>query len=84
MNKLLCTNLRACMHVYCVPRGVKRQDIVKEILMFALCSLESKMFGKWCRIYKLDVTKFTFNILFVDRLNVHVFCKNSLFLICTN
>ena len=29
------------MHVYCVPRGVKRHDIVKEISMFALWSLES-------------------------------------------
>ena len=32
--------VHAC--VYCVPRGVKRPDIVKEILMFALWSLESK------------------------------------------
>ena len=76
--------LFTCMHVYCVPRGVKRPDIVKEILMFALWSLESKMFGKWSQIYTLDVTKFKFNILFVDRLNVQVFCKNSFFLICTN
>ena len=37
--------LFTCMHVYCVPRGVKRQDIVKEILMFALCSLESEIYG---------------------------------------
>ena len=45
------------MHAYCVPRGVKRPDTVKEILMFALWSLESKMFGKWSQIYTLDVTK---------------------------
>ena len=25
-----------CMHVYCVLRGVKRPDIVKEMFMFAL------------------------------------------------
>ena len=29
------------MHVYRMPRCVKRHDIVKEILMFALWSLES-------------------------------------------
>ena len=40
-----------------LAHGVKRPDILKEInLMFALWSLESKMFGKWSQIYKLDVT----------------------------
>ena len=72
-----------CMHAYCVPRGVNMPDIVKEMLMFALWLLESKMFWKWIQIYTLDVTQFKFNILFVDRLNVQVFCNNSLFLICT-
>ena len=67
------------MHVYCMPRGVKRPDIVKEILMFALWSLESKMFGKWSQIYTLDVTKFKFNILFVDRLNIQVFIRTAFF-----
>ena len=33
-----------------MPRCVKRPDIVKEILMFALWSLESKMFGKWSQM----------------------------------
>ena len=56
------------MHVYCV----KRPDIVKEILMFALWSWESKMFGKWILIYTLDVTKFKFIILSVDSVNVQV------------
>ena len=36
-----------------------------------------------CQIYTLDVRKLKFNILFVDRFNVQVFCKNSFFLICT-
>ena len=45
----------------CVPQGVKRPAIVKEILMFALWSFESKMFGKWS-LYTLDVTNFKFNI----------------------
>ena len=31
------------MHVYCVPRGVKRHGIVKEILMFALWSLDTEL-----------------------------------------
>ena len=44
-----------------VPRGVKRPDIVKEILMLASWSLEPKMFGKWSEIYSLDVTKFKLN-----------------------
>ena len=48
-----------------VPRGVKRPDIVKEFLMFALWSLKSMMFGKWSEIYSLDVTKFKLNI-FLD------------------
>ena len=56
------------MHAYSVPSGIKRPDIVKEILMFALWSLESKMFGKMSQIYTLDITNFKFNILFVDRL----------------
>ena len=43
------------MHVYRVSRGVKRPDIVKENLMFALWSLESKMFRKWSQIYTLDL-----------------------------
>ena len=68
-----------CMDVYCVPRGVKRHDIVKEILMFALWSLESEIFGKWSQIYTLDVTKFKFNVLIVDRLYVQVFCKKQSF-----
>ena len=72
------------MRVYCVSRGIKRPDIVKEILVFALWSLESKMFGKWSQFYTLDVTKFKFNILFVDRLNKQVFCKSIFLLICTN
>ena len=59
--------------------GVKRPDIVKEILMFAFWSLESKMFGKWSQINTVDVTKFKFNNLFVDRFNVQMFCKNNLF-----
>ena len=63
------------MHAYCVSRGVKRPDIAKEILMFALWSLESEIFGKWSKINTLDVTKF----MFIDRLNVQVLCKNSLF-----
>ena len=33
------------MHVYWVTGGVKRPDIVKGLLVFALWSLESKMFG---------------------------------------
>ena len=74
------------MHAYCVPHGVKRSDIVKEILMSALWSSESKMFGKWNQIYTLNVTKFKFNILFVYRFrpNEQVFCTNIFFLICTN
>ena len=76
------STLYKCMHVYCMASGVKMPNIVKEMLMFALWSLESKIFGKLS--HTLDVIKFKFNILFVDRLNVHVFCKNSLFLICTN
>ena len=72
------------MHVYCVPRGVRRPDIAKEILLFALWSLDSALVGKWSQIYTLDVTTFKFNILFVDRLEVQVFCKNSFFLVCTN
>ena len=59
-------------------------DIVKEILIFDLWSLESKMFEKWSQIYTLDVTKFKFNILFVDRLKVQVVCKNIFLLIFTN
>ena len=66
------------MLTYRVPRGVKRPDIVKEFLMFALWSLESKMFGKWSEIYSLDVKKFKLNNFF-DRLNVQVFCKNRFF-----
>ena len=70
------------MHVNCVPCGVKKPDIVKEILMLALWSLESEIFEKWSQIYTLDFTKFIYiHHIFVDRLNVHVqvFCKNSLF-----
>ena len=48
------------MHVYCVRRGVKRPDIVKETLMFALWSLEPEIFGKWNQINTLDVTKFKY------------------------
>ena len=57
-----------------MPRGEKtRSDIVKEDLMFALWSLESKMFGKWSKIFILDDTQnLNFNILFVDRLNVQL------------
>ena len=58
----------------CVPQGVKRPAIVKEILMFALWSFESKMFEKWSEIYTLDVTKFEQYFFVVDRLNVKVFC----------
>ena len=54
------------MYVYCLPRGVKRQAIVKEIFMFALWSLESEIIGKWSQIYTLDVINFKFNILFGD------------------
>ena len=50
------------MHVYCLPRGVTRPGIVKEILKFALWSLESKIFGNWSQNYTLDVTKFKFSI----------------------
>ena len=71
-----------CMHVYCVSRGVKRLDIVKEnlLLLFAVWSLKyQRWFGKWSQIHSLDVTKYKLNILFVDRLNVMVFLKNSFF-----
>ena len=68
------------MHAYCVPCGVKRPDIVKENLMFSLRSLESEIFEKWSQIYTLDVTKFIcIHHIFVDRLNVQVFCKNSIY-----
>ena len=50
------------MRVYCVPCDVKRPDIVKEILMFALWSF----LENGAKFYILDVTKFEFNILFVD------------------
>ena len=73
-----------CMHVYCVHRVVKRQDIVKETLMFALWSPESEIFEKWNQIDTLDVAKFKFNIFFVDKcfvketnlfLNVQIKCN---------
>ena len=65
--------------------GVKRSDIVKKkIVCLVVIVQKSDVFGKWSKIYTLDVTKFKFNILSVDRHNVQVFCKNSLFLICTN
>ena len=68
------------VHAY-ILRGswCKKPRYCEEILLVALWSLESKMFGKWSQIYTLDVTKFKFIILFVDSLNVQVFCKNSLF-----
>ena len=47
--------LFTCMHVYCMPRGVKRSDIVKEILMF-VCGHWNKDFGEWSQLYTLDVT----------------------------
>ena len=48
--------------------------------MFSLRSLESEIFEKWSQIYTLDVTKFIcIHHIFVDRLNVEVFCKNSIF-----
>ena len=79
MSKLYIYSFK-CMHVYCVPRNVKRPDIVKEALMFvyALWSLESEILEKW-NLYTLDVTKFKVNILFVDMFNAQVFCKKQPF-----
>ena len=53
------------MHVYCVPHSVKRHGIVKEILMFALCSLDTEIFGKWSQIQTLDITKCLNSISFL-------------------
>ena len=47
--------------------------------MFAFWSLESQIFEIWNKIYTLDVTKFQFNILFVDIINVQVFVKKTIF-----
>ena len=54
------STLYMCTHAYCMPRGVKMPDIVKEMLMFALWLLESKMFGKWSQIYTLGVINLKF------------------------
>ena len=48
-------------------------------MMFAFWSLESQIFEIWNKIYTLDVTKFQFNILFVDIINVQVFVKKTIF-----
>ena len=64
------------MHVCCVSRGVKRPDIVKEILP---CGHWNQRCLENEANNTLDVTKFKFNNLFVDRFNVQMFCKNNLF-----
>ena len=61
------------MHVYCVHRGVKRHDIVKENLTFALQSLESEIYFE----NGAKFPKFKFNVLFVDRLKVQFFVKKK-------
>ena len=67
------------MHVYCVPRGVKRKNVVKEALN-DVCRLVIRITMEiWNKIYTLDVTKFQFNILFVDIINVQVFVKKQSF-----
>ena len=54
------------MHVYCVPRGVKRSDILKEVLMFAFdhaWKMEPNL-HILCHIILHSI------FFFVDRLNV--------------
>ena len=67
------------MHVYCVPRDVhvKRPDIVKDILMFALWTMESEKMEQYLLIG-------CHKIPFMDKLNVQVYCKNIHFLKYTN
>ena len=60
-----------------MPRGVKRPDIVKKNI--DVCFVVIGIKDVWSQIDTLDVTKFIFDILYVDRLNVQVFCKNSFF-----
>ena len=55
------------MHVYCVPRGVKRHGIVKEILMFALWSFDTELLENGAKFTHWMSQDFKCNILFVDR-----------------
>ena len=56
-----------CMHVYCVPRGVKRQTIVKEIFMFALWSLKSGNLDNETKFTKWMSQNLKFNILLTNK-----------------
>ena len=62
------------VHVYCVPRGVKRQDIVKEILMIVLWYVLEIPGTKFTHWMSQTLNSISF---FEDILNVQVFCKEN-------
>ena len=59
------------MYIYCLPHGVKRPDIVKEIFLVVI-GIEDVW--KMEPNLQIGCQKSKFNIHFVDRLNVLVFC----------
>ena len=66
--------LRACMHIaWC-----KKARYCERNFDVCFVVIGIGKFGKLNQIYKLDVTKFKFNILFVDILKVQVFCKKRI------
>ena len=69
------------MHVYCGLVVYKRDN------NFDVCLVDIGIKDVWNVVPNLHIGYqffFKFNILFVERINVNVFCKNSLFIICMN
>ena len=78
-NIYIFTYMRACMYIACLV--VLKGQICERKFAIVVCRvvISQRWFVKWIQIHSLDVTKYKLNILFVDRLNVKVFRKNSFF-----